>query len=166
MPPLSSLHRHYPASSLLWACPTPCRTSLIPHLFDLFSDIPALCRKPDRVSQVPTRTIRYATMCHCLRPRKSAVSLTCNETLHAAFQLIHTLGLHNESISGLTTFTYVAARYLPATGFISFVTSTDAAWVTGCWLHFTRVGLEPTGSRQLSLAHKLPDPITIPKTFG
>ena len=91
----------------------------------------------DNLSQVPTRTIRYRATVLDRHYRKSAVSLTCNETLHAAFQLIHTLGLHNESISGLTTFTYVAARYLPATGFISFVTSTDAAWVTGCWLHFT-----------------------------
>jgi hypothetical protein len=67
------------------------------------------------------------------------------------------------SISGLKTFTCVAAQHLLSTGSISFVTSTDAASVAGCRLSFTCVGLKPTGMRQLCLAHKIPDPILLSK---
>ena len=116
-----------------------------------------LIRRPGRVSQVPTHSIRCrATV---LDPGKSAMTLAINEPLRTAFQLNYTVGLPEEPISGLITFTCVAAQHLLSTGSISFVTSADAASVGGCWLSFTCVGLEPTGMCQLSLAHNSPGTI-------
>jgi hypothetical protein len=44
-------------------------------------------------------------------------------------------------ISELNPFTCVAVWYLPSSGFIRFVTSTDALSVTGCWFRFAGTGL-------------------------
>jgi hypothetical protein len=49
-----------------------------------------------------------------------------NESIHTAFQPKHTVGLFDATISGLTAFTYIAAWYFLHTGFIGFVTATNA----------------------------------------
>ena len=54
-----------------------------------------------------------------------------SEPIHAAFQPKNTVGLFNEPISGLTAFTYVAAWYLPHTGFTGFVTAASAVISNG-----------------------------------
>ena len=94
-------------------------------------------RSTGRVSRVPTHSLRCrATV---LDPGKSTVTLADNEPLRAAFQLNYTVGLPKEPISGLITFTCVAAQHLLSTGPISrllaklYLRGTRTHWNVPAW---------------------------------
>ena len=88
------LHKHYPASSLLWACPTPWQAFLPPCLFGLLADTssiesrisedlpgsPRFRYNPFNIMPLPKIPVERVQTRHFVR-------------IHAAFQRMQTVGL-------------------------------------------------------------------------
>ena len=152
----SSLHRHYPASPVLQASPSPQAARPVPRGWPVAQPLPARlgASRVARVflvymlSPIPRHSV-WVPLCSIPQPYQSSPEAAPGRPVHLPFRGL--LGVHSRY--GLHTRDVTKVVTLYTKGFDYFVTSIAAPVASG-W-SIRRVGLSPTGRRRLLTAHPL-----------